>query len=460
MKSGHPTPGAPASRPTGLPAGTPAAGGGTARLGWLDALRGIAALIVAVHHGCYHYLPQFRHEILRWFDPGEAGVLVFFLVSGYIIPASLERTGSLRRFWISRLFRIYPLLLVVLGGTLLLALTGLTPLRQGLGTSFDPVAAVLAHLTMMQDLFAVPSALNVLWTLSYEMAFYLLVVALFAAGRLNRHSSVITTVLALAALSLAVVLPTAALSDRFGVTRVAVAGFVIMVVAIGAACSGRPAVSRAGALLGGGLAAALVLLNGRVQPWEGLVLLGVMFAGTAIHRAEQGQIRVRGAAVAAGAVLAAAVVAGLWHITVWAPGQSPEILKRSWVITFVVTALVFAAGMALRHRKVPRRLARLGVISYSVYLVHPLLLAVLDVIIGRPGSDRPLLLVPYLILVLLVSEITYRIVEAPLQRYGRRLARRTAPAPPPVDAGMESVEGVGSVEPGSPSRNRAVPAAP
>ncbi|MFB4318701.1 acyltransferase family protein [Actinomadura sp. 21ATH] len=438
MQTGHPAPDAPAA--------AQAAGAAPIRLGWLDGLRGIAALVVAVHHGCYHYLPQFRHEILRWVDPGHAGVLVFFLVSGYIIPASLERSGSLRRFWIGRLFRIYPLLLAVLAVTLLVALAGLTPLRQGLGTDFDPLGAALAHLTMMQDLLAVPSALNVLWTLSYEMAFYLLVVALFAAGRANRHSATVAAVLALASLSLALLLPSAALSARYGVAPVAVAAFAIMVAAIWAACSARTAVSRAGALLGGALAAALVLLNGRVEPWEGLMLLGVMFAGTAIHRAERRQIRVRAAAVAAGAVLVAAIAGGLWHLRVWAPGQSEEILKRSWVITILVTALVFAAGMALRHRAVPRPLARLGVISYSVYLIHPVLLMGLDLTIGRPDRDAPWLLVPYLILVLVISELTYRAVEAPLHRYGRRLARRAAPPREPLER----------IEPGPHSGNRAV----
>jgi peptidoglycan/LPS O-acetylase OafA/YrhL len=43
--------------------------------------------------------------MLQWFDPGTYGVMVFFLVSGYIILASLERSGSVRRFWVSRLFR-------------------------------------------------------------------------------------------------------------------------------------------------------------------------------------------------------------------------------------------------------------------------------------------------------------------------------------------------------------------
>jgi peptidoglycan/LPS O-acetylase OafA/YrhL len=38
----------------------------------------------------------------------QYGVFVFFLVSGYIVPASLERKGSVHGFWVSRVFRLYP----------------------------------------------------------------------------------------------------------------------------------------------------------------------------------------------------------------------------------------------------------------------------------------------------------------------------------------------------------------
>jgi peptidoglycan/LPS O-acetylase OafA/YrhL len=33
---------------------------------------------------------------------------VFFLVSGYIMASSLERKGSVRGSWVSRVFRLYP----------------------------------------------------------------------------------------------------------------------------------------------------------------------------------------------------------------------------------------------------------------------------------------------------------------------------------------------------------------
>ena len=43
------------------------------------------------------------------------------MVSGYIVPASLERKGSVRGFWVSRVFRLYPLYIVALVAAVLLA---------------------------------------------------------------------------------------------------------------------------------------------------------------------------------------------------------------------------------------------------------------------------------------------------------------------------------------------------
>ncbi len=79
----------------------------SSRLGWLDGLRGVAAVAVAVHHATFVYTPHAREALLQWFNPGFWGVMVFFLISGYIIPASLERHGDVSRFWTSRIFRIY-----------------------------------------------------------------------------------------------------------------------------------------------------------------------------------------------------------------------------------------------------------------------------------------------------------------------------------------------------------------
>ncbi|MGI5169285.1 acyltransferase family protein [Spirillospora sp. CA-253888] len=414
------------SVPPPAPPVQPAPPRGTARLGWLDALRGVAALTVALHHAAYHYVPEFRRAMLEWIDPGVAGVLVFFVVSGYIVPASLERGGSVRRFWTGRLFRIHPLLLVALAALLVMHLTGVTRLRDGLDSDFDPVAATLAHLSMLQDLLGVPSAINVLWTLSYEMAFYLIVVALFAV-RLHRRSASIALALAGAGLALAVVLPTTALSRSAGVGPVAIGATVLMTAAIVLAC--LPRTRTAGALLGGALAAALVLLNGRVDPWQGLVLLAFMFTGTAVYRAERGQIRVRTAVLTAAGVLAAALAGGVWRLHAWGPDMTEWGVKRAWLTAVVVAAALFGLGLALRHRRMPRALVRLGVISYSVYLLHPVLLMGLDATVGRPGGDDPVYLLLFVAVLVALSELAYRCVERPMQDAGRRVGRRLDPAP-------------------------------
>lgn len=103
------------------------------RLAWLDALRGPAALAVALHHSGWTFLPGVWAEVDRRIDVGTWGVFVFFLVSGYIIPASLERRGDLRVFWIGRAFRLLPLLLTALVLALLLSYGGAFALHPGLG---------------------------------------------------------------------------------------------------------------------------------------------------------------------------------------------------------------------------------------------------------------------------------------------------------------------------------------
>src|SRR3954465_8681907 len=86
------------------------------RLAWLDALRGIAAVVVVFKHALRPLLPEMESAVKAAFEPGWYGVMVFFLVSGYIVPASLERRGSIQAFWISRFFRLYPLFGVCVAG--------------------------------------------------------------------------------------------------------------------------------------------------------------------------------------------------------------------------------------------------------------------------------------------------------------------------------------------------------
>jgi peptidoglycan/LPS O-acetylase OafA/YrhL len=59
----------------------------SSRSGWLDALRGIAALVVVFDHSTYTFLPDIRRELMPEFNTSPYGNMVFFQVSGYLNPA-------------------------------------------------------------------------------------------------------------------------------------------------------------------------------------------------------------------------------------------------------------------------------------------------------------------------------------------------------------------------------------
>ncbi|MET7477801.1 acyltransferase [Streptomyces sp. NPDC005648] len=394
---------------------------GPSRLGWLDALRGIAALVVVFDHASYTFMADFRRELMPQFNTSRYGIMVFFLVSGYIIPASLERRGCVRTFWIGRIFRVYPLWAAVVALFLALDLLGIAEMPD-FGQQ-SAAAVTVAHATMLQELLGTPNLLLVLWTLSYEMSFYLLVVALFTV-RLHQRSAATAVILAtLAALSVTtgVVLPASALSGLVGTGPLIAFASITMGAALCCASARSPVLRWFGGVLGGVLALALVPFNGTVPLWEGLVILAVMFLGTAVYRAENGQSTWRCAAGTAVMVVACAVGSAFWY------GDDDHFTRRGWIVAFLLAVLSFGAGLASRRRHVPRLLTGLGTISYSVYLMHPVLLAVIDSTMGRRRQDSVALEVAFYAVLLPLCLLTYRYVEAPSQAWGRRLARRMQP---------------------------------
>ncbi|WP_051744637.1 acyltransferase family protein [Streptomyces yerevanensis] len=391
------------------------------RSAWLDALRGLAALVVVFDHSAYSYMPEFRRELMPEFNTSRYGIMVFFLVSGYIIPASLERRGCVRTFWIGRVFRIYPLCAAVVISVLALNLIGIAEIRTDFGG--QSAAMVAAHLTLLQELLGTPNLFLVLWTLSYEMAFYLLVVALFTVRRHQRSAVVAVTLAVLAAVSVTAgaTLPAAALSGTIGTGPLIALASIAMVVAICCASASSPQLRVFGGVLGGILALVLIPLNGTVPLWEGLLILAVMFLGTAIYRAEHGQSTWRYAVGTAAVVVACAVGSAYRY------GDGALFTRRGWIVAFLLAVLTFGIGLALRRRRIPRRLTWLGTISYSVYLVHPVLLAVSDGTIGRWRRDSLVLEVTFFAVLLPLCALTHRYIEAPGQAWGRRLARRVRP---------------------------------
>ena len=109
----------------------------------LDALRGIAVLAVVFFH-----MTMGREEAKYGFKLGVTGVDLFFIISGFVILLTLEKTKNWRSFLISRFSRLYPAYWICVTFTTILGLLAsmLThkPVPEGLLVKY------IANMTMLQ----------------------------------------------------------------------------------------------------------------------------------------------------------------------------------------------------------------------------------------------------------------------------------------------------------------------
>ena len=378
------------------------------------------------NHFGYFLPPVVKTPVYQWINPGDYGVFVFFLISGYIVPASLERKGSVRTFWVSRLFRLYPLYLLAVAIAVTLYMMHVGGLR---GEGSDPETSVLSQMLMMSNVLAGENVPNVVWSLSYEMIFYLLLTALFMA-RVHRRSSRYALAFGAVAVALGGVLPQAYFTNNLWSPRVIalIADLVVLTgLAVAVGLRGMPRM--VGASLAAMVGLTLMAFNGTwLFPWEALSILALMFTGTMLYRAEQGQYSWRRAIAIAVAVLGLAITAGVWHHN---PGNMSAhdnfIWERTWFMSVFVAGVTFGIGLALRHVTWPRILTWLGLISYSVYLLHPALIEVcrhLTWTAHHSFGVQVLLDALFLVILVAVCSATYLLVERPMQGVGRRLAKR------------------------------------
>lgn len=157
----------------------------------IDLLRGIAIVLVVLHHIGLRIplkktmlaavLPERLLQALNF--NGYEGVFVFFVISGFLIAGnSLGRWGSLdridlRAFYVRRLARIMPCLLalvVVLSAMHLLGIPGYVIQREGQTLHGAVVSALGFHLNWYEGQTGyLPGNWDVLWSLSIEEVFYL-----------------------------------------------------------------------------------------------------------------------------------------------------------------------------------------------------------------------------------------------------------------------------------------------
>ena len=165
----------------------------------LDAWRGVASLWVVMLHACSPYLLNGHSVLLKnplfllssW---GRLGVTIFFVISGYCITGaayhSISSGKSVVRFCADRCRRIYPPYLVALSVAVILLVSinflssrHLLPDVRSARASLPTGATFwLANLTLMQAVVGQASFLFIAWSLCFEVAFYGIIACLLQAG--------------------------------------------------------------------------------------------------------------------------------------------------------------------------------------------------------------------------------------------------------------------------------------
>ncbi|MBI1868743.1 MAG: acyltransferase [Methylocystis sp.] len=140
---------------------------GAERIPGLDGLRGVAILLVLATHT--------RPALL---ESGFFGVDIFFALSGFLITTLLlrerKRTGSidLRQFYLRRAARILPVM-----GAVILSVAALgcqVDNEKPVGIGHEALAAILFYLNWVHAFGGPVSCLVHLWSLSIEEQFYLI----------------------------------------------------------------------------------------------------------------------------------------------------------------------------------------------------------------------------------------------------------------------------------------------
>lgn len=135
----------------------------------------VQQIVPAVYNSLVFEVPGLPDRLI-----GEIPVYVFFMISGFVISFTLDRTRTWRDFVVSRFSRLYPVYWAV---TLLMAAVWTAAAAQPWQTS---LGVVLVNLTMVQDYVRVGSINAVYWSLTAELGFYALMLALFVAGEFGR----------------------------------------------------------------------------------------------------------------------------------------------------------------------------------------------------------------------------------------------------------------------------------
>jgi len=142
----------------------------------LDSLRGIAVLSVMLYHYTFAY--DFHYKLLSpnkfYLAHGNLAVHLFFIISGFVIFLTLEKSKNKADFPVSRFSRLYPAYWASMFVTILVVT--LLPVPT-LGNY--TLKEIGLNITMFQGFTKVRLIDQVYWTLKMELTFYIIMYVLF-----------------------------------------------------------------------------------------------------------------------------------------------------------------------------------------------------------------------------------------------------------------------------------------
>lgn len=155
---------------------------------YLDLVRFVAAFLVLIYHANLRALST---QEIPFSNHGHAAVIVFFILSGYVISfITAEREKTPLAYWSSRLSRFYILVIPVVLITPILDMLGesLAPNFYAGKTTHDyALLRIFTSLAYMNEIWniSIMSFSNVpFWSLCYEMWYYIMfAVATFMQGK-------------------------------------------------------------------------------------------------------------------------------------------------------------------------------------------------------------------------------------------------------------------------------------
>jgi exopolysaccharide production protein ExoZ len=169
-------------------------GGGAHNVRPMEGLRGFAVSLVFLVHYVTLVKPWISSVTLITFANaihtlGNAGVDLFFVLSGYLIYGSLiSRPQNFLKFMSRRVIRLYPVFIVVF--VAYLALSFIFPAESKIPSPIGSgLIYLVANFLLLPGLLPIEPMITVAWSLSYEMFYYLAIPPVIAFFNLRQRSS-------------------------------------------------------------------------------------------------------------------------------------------------------------------------------------------------------------------------------------------------------------------------------